>query len=133
MTVSSSFKCVAYRWPNSYTLRCLLSRSRYNVMRTKTHRTELQLIVHEVENIDGRIDEAQKSITWDAIGKRDAFPRRLCKTRVPFTTRADTTSTSSRLFAPKRYPFGVQVGAATTTTTSTRRRRRGKPSAPSTG
>lgn len=38
-------------------------------MRTKTHHTELQLIIHEIENIDNHIDEAQKFITWNAVGK----------------------------------------------------------------
>lgn len=43
---------------------------RYNTLRTKTHRTEFQLIVKEVENIDNLINDAQKSVTWKSEGKK---------------------------------------------------------------
>lgn len=42
---------------------------RYNTLRIKTHRTELQLIIQEVEGIDNLINDAQKSVTWKSEGK----------------------------------------------------------------
>ncbi|XP_022182919.1 dynein heavy chain 9, axonemal-like [Myzus persicae] len=37
----------------------------YNMLRTETHPTELQLIIQEIENIDNLIDDAQKYVTWN--------------------------------------------------------------------
>lgn len=41
---------------------------RYNVLRTKTHSTEIQLIIEEIEEIDKLIDDAQKYVTWNSEG-----------------------------------------------------------------
>ncbi|KAL4088975.1 hypothetical protein QTP88_024053 [Uroleucon formosanum] len=38
----------------------------YNMLRTETHPTELQLIIQEIENIDSLIDDAQKYVTWNS-------------------------------------------------------------------
>lgn len=43
---------------------------RYNFIRTETHPTELQLIIHDIESIDKLIDHAQQYVTWDSEGKR---------------------------------------------------------------
>lgn len=43
---------------------------RYNTLRTKTHQTEFQLIIKEVEEIDNLINYAQNFITWKSEGKR---------------------------------------------------------------
>ncbi|XP_022163545.1 dynein heavy chain 17, axonemal-like [Myzus persicae] len=37
----------------------------YNMLRTETHPTELQLIIQEIENIENLIDDAQKNVTWN--------------------------------------------------------------------
>lgn len=41
---------------------------RYNTLRTKTHSTEFQLIIKEIENIDNHINDAQKCVTWKLEG-----------------------------------------------------------------
>lgn len=38
------------------------------MLRTKTHTSEFQLIVKEIDNIDILINEAQMFVTWDSEG-----------------------------------------------------------------
>lgn len=42
-------------------------------MRTKTHSTELQLILKEVEDIDYLINDAQELVTWQSEGRQKLF------------------------------------------------------------
>lgn len=43
---------------------------RYNTLRTKTHPTELQLIIKEVDIIESLINDAQHFVTWNSKGIR---------------------------------------------------------------